>query len=104
MLGRRDDGGGRVARQLAGEDGGVDDEDVVGAVDAGVGVDDGGAVGGAAVVGAHFGGAFFVWGGGGRVRYIFFCFNSSKNLIEGFGVGVEGLNKIGKFGWGKGGK
>ncbi|GJD03487.1 hypothetical protein ColKHC_12312 [Colletotrichum higginsianum] len=38
-------------------DGGVDDEEVVGAVDAGVEVDDGGAVGGAAVVDAHAGAA-----------------------------------------------
>lgn len=45
-----------VRGRHAGEDGGVDDEDVVGAVDAGVEVDDGGAAEETGV-GAEFGGA-----------------------------------------------
>ena len=55
MLSRNDNGRRRVTRRHARPDGGVDDEDVVGAVDLGVGVDDGGTICLAAVVKTHFG-------------------------------------------------
>ena len=52
MLGHRDDHGRRVASHHTGEDGGVNDVQVVSAVDLEVQVNDGGTAG-AAIVGAH---------------------------------------------------
>lgn len=57
MLSSRHNQRRRVRRWHAGEDGRVDDEDIVRAVDARVGVDDGCSVVDEARVGAHFGGA-----------------------------------------------
>ena len=68
MLGGNDDVRSRVGRGHTGEDGGVNHIEVVGAPDAGVGVDDGGAAV-AAVVGAHLGGAHPVVGAAGLVGY-----------------------------------
>ena len=55
---RDDDGRRRVARDHAGEDGGIHDEQVVCAVDLGVEINHGGAVWLAAVVGSNLGGAW----------------------------------------------
>lgn len=67
VLGNGDDEGGWVGRDHAGKDGCVDDEKVIGTVDLGVGVDNGGAVLQSAV-GAHLAGTEPVvrtTGGGG---------------------------------------
>lgn len=60
MLGDGQDGRSRVAGDVAREDGGIDDKQVVSPVDLGVGVDDGFSAAGAAVVCAHADGSCFL--------------------------------------------
>ena len=57
VLSHDHDGGSRVAGNVTGEDGSIDDKQVVGAVDLGVEVDDGGTAA-AAIIGAHLAGAY----------------------------------------------
>lgn len=68
MLRRDDDRSRRIARDVTRENARVNDKDVVCAVHLGIGVDDGGAIVHAAVVGAHLGGAHPVVGPARRRR------------------------------------